>query len=174
LTYVKQLLSKITPTIAVSILAAVITLAVAFGVNLTGSQKAAVLVFGGALSVVLFAHGLTNAFKYLTPPTLTGLVTTVIGVAISFGAPITKAQSEAILGLTALMGALLLIHGAVHTLARDKREPAPPKPVEVPVVAVVAAPPAAPAAPVGPTPEELQTIATAAASAAVAQAVAPQ
>lgn len=160
MTTLKNLTSKITPAIAVSILVALISLGAAFGVDLTGAQKAAILVFGGALSVVLFAHGLTNAFKYLTPPTLTGLVTAIIGIAVSFGAPITKAQSESILGLTALFAGLLLVHGAVHTLARDKREPAPPKILEPVAPEVVAPPPA-----VGPTAAQVKAAQDAAAKA---------
>jgi hypothetical protein len=151
---------NITPSIATAILVALGSLGAAFGAPLTAAQSAAILVFGGAVSAILFTHGLTNAFKYLTPPTLTGLVTTVIGVAVSFGAPITKAQSEAVLGLTALVGGLLLAHGVVHTLARDKREAAPPKPIE-PAVPLVT-----PVAVAGPTPEELAAAEAAGAKAA--------
>jgi hypothetical protein len=159
----KSLTSKITPTIAVSILVAALTLVGAFGAPVTTAQRASILVFGGAVAVVLFAHGLTNAFKYLTPPTLTGLVTGAIGVAISFGAPITAAQSEAVLIVFGSFGGLLLVHGAVHTLARDKREPAPPKPVEVPTSVPTIVPAVAAS---GPSPAALKAAGEAAAKAA--------
>lgn len=164
--YVKQCLAKITPVTACGILVGVLTLAASFGLSVSAPQKAAILVFGGALAVVLFAHGLTNAFHYLTPPTLTGLVTGAVGIAVAFGAPITKAQSEGVLQLVALFGGLLLVHGVVHTVARDKREPEAPKPLAVlaPLIEKVEVPVAA----AGPSAAELKAAAQAGAEAAVA------
>jgi len=122
-TYLKQQLARLTPATAVSILTALVTLVAAFGVPVTKAQQASILVFGGSASLILFAHGLSKALSYLTPQTITGLVTAAIGVAISFGAPITKAQADSVLQLTWLLAGILLVHGVVHTVARDRRNP---------------------------------------------------
>ena len=123
----KEVFSKLTPTTIVSILAAVLTVAVAFGAPITQAQTDSVLVLGGALSLVLLAHGLSGALTYLSPQSIVGLVTAVIGVAAAFGLPITQAQSASILQLTGLFAGLLFVHGAVHTVARDRRLPEIPE-----------------------------------------------
>lgn len=117
------------PSAIAGLLGAAISVAVAFGAPLTEAQTHAVLVFGGSISLVLFAHGITNALSYLTPQTVTGLVTAIIGVAIAFGANVTEAQTTQILNLTAVLAGLLLVHGAVHTAARDRRQPQAAAPV---------------------------------------------
>jgi hypothetical protein len=126
----KEAFSKLTPIIVVSILAAVLTCAVAFGAPITAAQTNSVLVLGGALSLILLAHGLSRALTYLSPQSIVGLVTAVIGVAAAFGLPITKAQSDSILQLTGLFAGLLFVHGAVHTVARDRRLPEIPEKIE--------------------------------------------
>lgn len=124
MTSIKSLLQRLTPATAVSVLTAVLTLGAAVGAPVTKAQQASILVFGGALALLLFAHGLSNALKYLTPQTIVGLVTALIGVAAAFGLPITKAQSDSIINLTGLVAGLLLVHGIVHTVARDRLAPA--------------------------------------------------
>jgi hypothetical protein len=126
-TRLKQLLQRLSPATATSLLTAALTCAAAFGAPVTKAQQASILVFGGALALILFAHGLSNALKYLTPQTIVGLVAAAIGVAIAFGMPLTKAQSDQILNLTGLLSGLLLFHGMVHTVARDRRAPSEQK-----------------------------------------------
>jgi hypothetical protein len=126
-TYLKGLLARLNPSTALSVLTAALTLGASFGLHVTAAQKASILVVGGAAAAALLTHGLTNAFKYLTPETITGLVVSGIGVAVAFGAPITHEQSEQALYAAGIIATALLGHGVVHTVARDKREPAAPK-----------------------------------------------
>lgn len=119
----KQLFSRLTPATALSLLAAILTVAVAFGAPVTQAQTNSILVLGGSVSLILFAHGLSNAFAYLSPQTVVGLVAAIIGVACRFGLPVTEAQANSILGLTTIVAGVLLTHGIVHTIARDRREP---------------------------------------------------
>lgn len=106
---------KLTPATITGILLALISTAVAFGAPLTAHQSAELLVLGNSVALVLFAHGASGFLSGLTPQTVTGLVTTLIGVAISFGLPITHTQSQSILALTGVLAGLLLVHGTVKT-----------------------------------------------------------
>lgn len=119
----KSLLERLTPSTILGLLAAIFSCAAAFGLPLTAAQQASVLVFGGALSVTLLAHGLSGALTNLSPQSVMGLVTATIGTAIAFGAPITQAQSESILTLAGLIAGLLLVHGVVLTAAASRRSP---------------------------------------------------
>ncbi|MGH2878961.1 MAG: hypothetical protein ACRDK4_05055 [Solirubrobacteraceae bacterium] len=115
----QKLLGRLTPATVTSFLVATLALLAAFGLPITQVQSDSILVFGGALALILFAHGVSNALTYLTPQTVVGLVTGAIGVAVAFGLPVTKAQSDSILELTALFAGILLTHGVVQT-ARDR------------------------------------------------------
>jgi hypothetical protein len=119
----KKLLAGLTPATVTSILTAAVTAAVAFGAPLTQNQSNSILVLGGATALILFAHGLSKALSFLSPQTIVGLVTAIIGVAVAFGLPITHAQTESVLQLTALFAGLLLVHGVAQTVARDRRAP---------------------------------------------------
>lgn len=127
----KQLLKNLAnPAAITGLIGAALTVAAAFGIPVTDTQSHSILVFGGALSLILFTHGLTSALSYLTPQTVVGLVTAIIGMAIAFGVPVTAGQQTQILNLTGLLAGILLVHGAVHTLARDRRTPEVSVPTE--------------------------------------------
>jgi hypothetical protein len=121
MSFLKKLLN---PASIVGELSAILSVAVAFGAPITQAQSNSILVFGGAIALIFVAHGLTGALSYITPQTVYGLVTAAIGVAIAFGLQLTAAQQSEILNLTGVLAGLLLVHGAVHTLARDRLTPA--------------------------------------------------
>lgn len=117
----KASLGRLTPATLTSLIAAVLTVATAFGAPLTAAQEHSVLVLGGSVSLTFLAHGLSGAFSNLAPQSVVGLVTAVIGVACAFGLPITHAQTEAVLGLSSLLAVVLLGGGAFHTMRRESQ-----------------------------------------------------
>jgi hypothetical protein len=127
MTYLKQLYERLTPTLVVSILTALLALLVTFGVTLTTVQEASVLAFTGVLAVIVL-------LGYLSPQTILGLVAAAIQVATAFGLPITAAQNESILELTGLLAGILLVHGVSRVVTISRKQP--------PAQPSIAAPPA--------------------------------
>lgn len=116
-TTIKQLLSKITPTIAVSVTIAVLAVIAAFGVTVSAAEQAAVIGFIGATVFVLTKH--------LTAETLVGLVTATLAVAVTFGLPVTSAQTESIIALTVVIAGLVLGKAGIKvTVARKEAKAA--------------------------------------------------
>jgi hypothetical protein len=106
---------KLNPSIVIGALTALVALVVAFGAPLSENMSAAILTLGGGLATLLFAHGITNVGKYLSPQTISGLVAETIGVAVAFGLPITTAQTTALLTVVTVISGLLVSGGVIHT-----------------------------------------------------------
>lgn len=115
--YLKQLAGRLTPTLAVGILVAVLAVLTAFGVTITLEEQAAVVAFGFALAVIVLGG-------YLSPQALLALVAAGIQVAITFGLPITAAQNESILKLTGLLAAVLVVHVTKNNVSISRKQPA--------------------------------------------------
>lgn len=119
MTYLKQLLERLTPTLVASLLTTVLAALFAFGVELTLGEQASVVAFGSALAVVVLGG-------YISAPTVLGLAAAAIQVAVQFGVPITAAQNESILQLTGLLAGILVVHVAKSTVSISRKRPTSP------------------------------------------------
>lgn len=118
MTYLKQLAAKLTPAIVMSVAAAVLASLAAFGITLSAPQQASVVVFAGAASLVVL--------KYPTVESIVGLVAAALSVAVVIGLPVTKAQSESVVGLTILIAGLVLGKAGVKVAVARIRASGPP------------------------------------------------
>lgn len=136
MTKLKQLASKLSPAIVVSMTVAALAGLAAFHVTLTALEQGSVVAFVGAAAFILLQHRTAEA--------IIALVTAGIGVAVAFGLPVTDAQRESILALAGILTAGVVGKGAVgavkarrqaqlaihvhsHTAARYKTGRRPPK-----------------------------------------------
>ncbi len=106
---------KANPTLILGVLGAILSTAVAFGLEVTQAQTDSILALGGGLSTLLIVHGVTGALTEIAPQTVTGIATEGVGVAVAFGLPLTQVQQDSLLGAVTLLSGILLGNGVVHT-----------------------------------------------------------